>query len=575
MRGLSRARWIAGAGLMALAVTACGGGDPEPADSTPASNDGSDEPTSAAPQGGTLDYYAAEPAFLFPGMTNETSGAAVIQSLFSPLINYDTDTGDPYPVVAAELPTSDDNITWTIKINTGWTFHNGEDVTAQSFVDAWNWTAYGPNAANNGYFFGPGMADVVGYADVQSGEDPDGEEGPETAPAPAVDAMSGLEVVDDTTFTVTLAQPFSQFPLMLGYTAFFPVPSECIADWDPCNEHPIGNGPFMMDGDWQHDQGISVVRYEDYAGPDTPSIDGINFKIYADPATGYLDLQDGQLDYMSGVPATELVSAREIFGDRLVEQPTSTFTYVGFPLWNDQWGGTPEADYGGQAKRDLRHALSMAIDRQQIVDEIFSGSSVPADSYVSPVVQGYREGACGEYCTYDVAGAQALWESSGGVEGPINIWLNEGGDHELWMTAVGNYWEQAFGVSYELQTRVWADYLQARSEHALDGPFRLGWSMDYPSAQNYLAPIYGEGSGLPGFGYDSAEFNQLTSEGNAAATLEEGLAKYNEAEDILINDMPNIPMFFGQSRVAYNENVGGVIVDKFTNLDYSKVTLTE
>jgi ABC-type transport system substrate-binding protein len=573
MRGLSRARWVAGAGLVALAVTACGGGE-EPSGGGNTGGGGSPSAT-AAPTGGTLDYYASEPAYLVPGLTQETAGGAVLQALYVGLINYDFETGEPYPVVAAELPTSDDNITWTITLNDGWTFHNGDPVTASSFVDAWNWTAYGPNAANNGYFFGPGMADVVGYADVQSGADPDGEEGPQTAPPPAAETMSGLTVVDDLTFTVELATPFSQFPLMLGYTGFFPQPAECLADWEACNEHPIGNGPFMMEGDWEHDSMISVVRYPDYAGEDKPSIDGINFTIYSDPATGYLELQDGQLDLMNGVPPTELANAKSAFGDHFIEVPTSTFTYVGFPLWNDQYGGTPEDDYGGQAKRDLRHAMSMAINRQQIIDEIFDGARQPADAWVSPVVNGYREGACGEFCTYDVEGAQALWESSGGIPGPINIWLNEGGGHEEWMTAVGNFWQQAFGVEYELQARVWADYLQAQSEHALDGPFRLGWSMDYPSAQNYLAPIYGEGAGPGNFGWDSAEFNELTSQGNQAPTIEEGLALYNQAEDLLVEDMPNIPMFFGRSAVAFNDNVSNVFIDKFTNLDYTKVTLSE
>jgi ABC-type transport system substrate-binding protein len=571
MRGLTRARVVAGAALVALAVTACGGGE-EPDDT---GGTGTPQPTGEQPTGGILDYYASEPAFLFPGMTNETAGSAVVQALFSGLINYDTDTGEAYPVVAAELPTSEDNITWTITLNEGWTFHTGEPVTAQSFVQAWNWTALGTNAANNGYFFGPGMADVVGYADVQPGADPDGEEGPQTAPAPAASEMSGLQVVDDLTFTVEHAQPFSQFPLMLGYTAFFPVPNECIEDWEACNEHPIGNGPFMMEGDWQHDTLISVVRYEDYGGPDVPVIDGINFKIYSDPQTGFLELQDGQLDYMSGVPPTETQNARDLYGDRFVEVPTSTFTYVGFPLYNEQYGGTPENDYGGQAKRDLRHAMSMAIDRQTIIDEIFGGGREAADAWVSPVVEGYREGACGEFCVYDVEAAQALWESSGGLEGPINIWLNEGGGHEEWMTAVGNYWQQAFGVEYELQARVWADYLQARGEQAFDGPFRLGWSMDYPSAQNYLAPIYGPGSGDIDFGWASQEFFDLTVQGNTAPSIEEGLVFYNQAEDLLKEDMPNIPMFFGRSAVAYNENVSNVIVDKFTNLDYTKVTLAE
>jgi ABC-type oligopeptide transport system substrate-binding subunit len=194
---------------------------------------------------------------------------------------------------------------------------------------------------------------------------------------------------------------------------------------------------------------------------------------------------------------------------------------------------------------------------------------------VSPVVQGYRPGACGEYCEYDPEAATELYESGPQIEGPINFWFNEGANHEEWLTAVGNYWNEAFGITYELQARVWADYLQARSDHAMDGPFRLAWLMDYPSAQNYLAPIYGEGAGDGNFGYTNEDANALMAEGNTANTIEEGLELYNQAEDLILEDMPVIPMWFGRTLGAYNENVSNVVVDKFGNLDFVEVTLSE
>jgi ABC-type oligopeptide transport system substrate-binding subunit len=387
--------------------------------------------------------------------------------------------------------------------------------------------------------------------------------------------MSGLQVVDETTFTVELKQPFSQFPLMLGYTAFYPVPSECIADWEPCNESPIGNGPFMMDGSWNHDQGISVVAYDGYGGETKPNIDGVDFVIYSDPATGYLELQDEQLDYMTALPPDELANAREQFGENFIDQENSTFQYIGFPLWDPKFGGTAEEDFGGDGKRNLRHALSMAINRQELIDQVFDGAFAPADSLVSPVVQGYRKGACGDWCVYDVDAAKALYEQSDKIDGTINFWFNEGANHDQWLTVVGNYWNTAFGIEYELQARVWADYLQAQSDHALDGPFRLGWVMDYPSAQNYLNPIYGEGSGESNFGYNNADANALMAEGNSAATIDEGLDFYNQAEDMILEDMPNIPMWFGRTLGAYNQNVGNVFVDKFGNLDLISVTVTD
>jgi ABC-type oligopeptide transport system substrate-binding subunit len=567
MRGLPRARWIAGAAVLALAVTACGGND-DSGDNNPTNTTSSDSGDS----GGTFKVYLGEPAFLLPPQTNETEGGKVLNTLYSPLLDYDTTTGDPYPVVAADMPTTTDNTVWTIKVADGWTFSNGEKVTAQSFVDSWNYAAYGPNATNNGYFFGPGMADFVGYSDLQS-TDPDGD-GTQTAPPPAATEMSGLKAVDDSTIEVTLTSPFSQFPLMLGYTAFYPMAQACLDDIDACNETPIGNGPFKIDGKWDHNQSIKVVANTDWAGDPKPKLDGIDFQIYSDPDTGYLDLQAGNLDY-AGVPSQEIANAKTDFGDHFVDQASPSFTYIGYPLWTDTFGGTAENSYGGEQKADLRHALSMANNRQELIDTIFDGSFTPADSLVSPVVAGYREGACGEFCTYDVDKAKTLYEASGGIPGnTVNLWFNDGAGHDEWMTAVGNYWSTAFNLDYKLQARPWAEYLDAQGNHTLDGPFRLGWVMDYPSAQNFIAPIYGEGAGEGNFGYNNPEANDLMTAGNTADTLEEGIADYNQAEDLILADFPNIPMWFGRVLAAYSDNVTNIQIDKFGNPDWQTVTVS-
>ena len=77
------------------------------------------------------------------------------------MVRLDPETAEPILAVASSIE-SDDNQTWTITLNEGWTFHDGTDVTAQSFVDAWNWSAYGPNAQLNSYFFGPDGAGIRG-----------------------------------------------------------------------------------------------------------------------------------------------------------------------------------------------------------------------------------------------------------------------------------------------------------------------------------------------------------------------------------------------------------------------------
>ena len=255
MRGLRSRKAIAGAAVAALAFTglaACGSDD-----------------NSSSSAGGSFTAQLAEPQSLLPTNIQDVESAQVASVVYDTLTDYDVE-GKTFNVVADSI-TSDDNQNWTVKLK-DWTFHDGTKVTAASFVDAWNYGAYSPNAQVNSSYFSA----IDGYADVVS-EDPDGEEGPKKAPTPKSKTMSGLKVVDDTTFTVKLSTPNAQWPLQLGYQAFGPLAEACLADTKKCAVEPIGNGPYQFDS-WENNQQLVVNKYADYKG--TPgNADTITFKI--------------------------------------------------------------------------------------------------------------------------------------------------------------------------------------------------------------------------------------------------------------------------------------------------------
>src|SRR3954464_2338231 len=142
----------------AMMLSACGGGD----------NGGGG--SSAQATGGTFSMFIGEPENpLVPGDTTEDQGNQVISSLWTGLVQYDDKGGVAYTGVADSI-TSDDSTTWTVALKDRWTFHDGTPVTASSFVDAWNYTAYSPNAQAASYFF----ANVVGYGDLQAPTDASG-----------------------------------------------------------------------------------------------------------------------------------------------------------------------------------------------------------------------------------------------------------------------------------------------------------------------------------------------------------------------------------------------------------------
>lgn len=303
---------------------------------------------------GAVSMYICEPqTSLFGQMTNETCGSEVVNGLYSGLFSLDKDTGELVFDEVAESIETDDDTTWTITLKDGWTFHDGTPVTAQSFVDAWNWGAYAPNAAQNSYFFSvPG---IVGYDDVSScgtreatQEDVDaelatevGEEITDCAEAPpTTDTMSGLTAVDDTTIQVELDAPFAQLPLVLLYNAFDPQPEsffaasdeglEALSEW---GQAPVGNGPFRFPegGAWENNVQVALEAYPDFGG-EGPLVDNLTYQIYAEDTTGYNDLRSGALDVMDTVPLAEISNAQTEFGDRYIEEATSSFNYLAFPI---------------------------------------------------------------------------------------------------------------------------------------------------------------------------------------------------------------------------------------------------
>nr|WTB28493.1 ABC transporter substrate-binding protein [Streptomyces sp. NBC_00830] len=161
-----------------------------------------------------------------PSNDNGSTGLQIASALWAPLTEIDPEDGQLRNVVADSI-TSKDAKTWTIKIKSGWTFTNGEKLTAKSFVDTWNYTAYAPHAfANNGVF-----QRVEGYEALNPAKG-----------KPERDTLSGLKVVDDLTFQVKLKQAFSPYPTTLSYIGVAALPAEVLKDPEKYEHKPIGYG---------------------------------------------------------------------------------------------------------------------------------------------------------------------------------------------------------------------------------------------------------------------------------------------------------------------------------------------
>ncbi|OIH96795.1 MULTISPECIES: ABC transporter substrate-binding protein [unclassified Curtobacterium] len=510
-------------GATALALTAC------------SSNNNNGGGSGAANASGIVTTNGSEPQNpLIPSNTTETGGGKIIDSLFEGLVSYDAD-GKPVNEVAKSIDT-DDSKTFDITLNTNYTFTNGEKVTAESFTKAWDWAAQYSNKQSASYFF----ENIEGFNAEKDSE------------------LTGLKVVDDDEFTVTLKSAQSDFPLSLGYTAFVPLPSAFYDDTKAFGENPIGNGPYKLDGKsaWTHNQSIKLVTNKDYEGKRKPKNGGLTITFYTSQDTAYADAQGGNLDVLDAVPDSAFQTYKSDFPDSNVNQPAAIFQGIYLPYYLDHWKGEE-----GKLRRE---AVSMAINRKEITDKIFDGTRTPAKDFTSPVIAGWNgdlEGS--DVLDYNADEAKKLWKQADEIS-PYNdtltISYNADGGHEAWVTAVTNSIASTLGIKAEGNAiPTFQEALDIQTNDKLKGGSRTGWQADYPSLYNFLGPTMGEGSSSNYARYDSKEYNELLAKGRSSATVEEGNKVFDQAQELLFQDLPEIPLWYSNVTGVWNaDNVSNV-----------------
>ncbi|MGW7071110.1 peptide ABC transporter substrate-binding protein [Streptomyces sp. NPDC054855] len=527
MRGAKSAKWVAIAGVVALTATACGGGDSD------SGNSGKVDPK------GIVSYANGEPQnALQPSNTMEAYGSVVIDSLFTGLVHYDKQGNITYENAESVTPDKDSKV-WTVKLKSGWKFHNGEAVTAKSYVDAWNWAADPANGQQNSAWY----RDIVGYDKVH----------PEKGKAKSK-AMEGLKVVDDNTFTITLNSGIPYYAYKLVYAPFYPLPSAALKDPKKYGEAPVGNGPYKFKS-WDHKKSIQVTAWPQYKGSNKPKNGGVNFKAYNKDTAAYADLKSDNVDSMPIVPNSEIANFKQDFGDRAIEQDFSAINTVNFAFYTKQW---KDVDV------KVLQGLSMAIDRDTIAKTVFNGTRESATGWVAKGVKGYQNDACGEFCKFDAKKAKQSIKDGGGVPGnKIQIQYNADQPHKDWVVAVCNSITNATGVKCvgDPVTDFAAD-TEIRDQKKVKSMYRSGWVLDYPFNGNFLADLYGTNVDGNKGGFSDKKFDALTKKADSAKTIEESAKLYQQAEKQLVNTFPGIPLWYNKTLSAYSNNVKKIEFDQ-------------
>lgn len=414
--------------------------------------------------GGVFRLGITEPTSIDPYNTQESEGFLVTRQLFTGLVQVQPD-GTEYPGVAETWEPNENCTQWTFTLKPDQKFSDGEPLTSEAFKRAWERVSAQESASEVAYH----LNQVQGFSEMQSG---------------AANELTGLDATDPNRLGVTLSEPNCEFELRTAHPALSPVPASAgPADNKTYNDLPVGNGPFMMDGPWQHNQGIRLVRNENYTAGPKANLDAVEITIT--PADGgaeaeYNGFRNGTFDW-ARMPTPVQPQARAEFEPqgKWLSRKTAGMNYLAVQVTK------PPLDSVA-----ARKAISMAIDRAAIIQGVFNGSQTPATTLVPPSLpRAYQPGVC-DACEFNVEEAKRLAQEAGFQPGTVlNFQYNTGAGHEEYTAAVRQQLEQNLGITVDYTGVPFRDQLDNQQSPDASGIYRAAWGADYPTPVNFLGSL--------------------------------------------------------------------------------------
>ena len=523
---------------LALLASGCGGGsDTKGAQQSSSSQSSNNTVVSA---------HGCEPAKpLIPSNTVESCGGQVVDAINSKLVRFDNH-GKAHNDLASEIKGNDDMDQYKVTLVDGRKFSDGTPITAKSFTKAWSWAAN----VNNGQLGSSFFANIKGYDDLQK----------QGVPADA--QLSGLKVIDDKTFTVDLSSPSSTFPIQVGYTSFAPLPESFYKDTKAFGENPVSSGPYKFDS-WQHNTMIKLRKNTTYKGDIKIQNGGIDYKVYTDVASAYADVQAGNLDAIDTVPT----SAQKTFmKDSLVKgynEPGSVLQMFTIPTTMEHFGQDEEGHL-------RRQAISMALDRKMLIDKVLGGLGVQPTDFTAPTIPGYSKNLKGsDNLKYDAKKAKDAWAKADAIskwpaDKSFQMVYNADGGAKDFYDGMANSIKNTLGIkAVATPVPTFSEFRGNVNKRAYkDAAFRSAWSPDYPSPESYLlsnfASSAADGNGSNDGDYKNPKFDDLLKQAAKAKNTDEANKLFQQAEEILLQDMPAVPLYYANNKGASAKNVQGL-----------------
>ena len=482
-----------------------------------------------------------------PGMAEDSVGGDIVRDLFEGLYNQDA-AGNLEPGVALSHTVSDDNLVYTFTLRDNAKWSNGDTVTAGDFEYAWKRAASPELASPYSWFIE--LMSLENASEVIAGD--------------VALSELGVTAIDDTTLEVRLTQPLPYFAQMLTHYTTFPVPQATIeefgTDWTkPGNM--VSNGAYILTEHVPQER-LVRERNEMYWDNENTIIEKVTSLVINDENVALTRYLAGELD-RTEVPAGQFPRLAAEYPEQAVSVPFACSYYYMFNLRD----GAPEE----LQDVNVRKALSLAIDRDIIVENVLAGGQEAAYTFTHWATAGFETPdipmASMEQAERNAMAQEQLAEAGYGPDNPLSIDLvyNTSEAHKSVAVAISQMWKQTLGVETVLANQEWQTFLEARGSGDFDVASG-GWCADYNEASTFLDLMQSE-SGYNDSKYVNADVDVLLAE---AKTADNPQANYDAVEEFIAQDTPIIPIYHYASVKMFAENLEGWPFENFQQNWYSR-----
>jgi len=503
---------------------------------------------------GILHYgNGAEPQGLDPHVVTGVPENHLIRALFEGLAVKNPITLEPEPGVAERWTFNDDRSVITFYLNPNAKWSNGEQVTADDFVWSWN-RALHPETGNlYAYMLYP-VKNAEAYAKGDVSEF----------------SEVGVKALDETTLRVTLNAPTPYFIQLMDHYSTFAVHPETLLKFGKMTDrftpwtrvgNIVSNGAFVLE-DWALNRHIKMIKNQEYWDKDNVSLNGVVFYPTENEVSEERMFRVEQLHRTEGVPLDKVPVYRAI-----PESPYMQDPYLGTYYYLVNIDRPPVDDVR------VRQALSMSLDREQLARTVMQEVVIPAYSITPPGTLGYQPP---KLFDFDPEKARQLLAEAGYPNGEgwpgLDIIYNTNEAHRKIAVAVQQMWKKYLNVDITISNQEWKVYLNAVSQRDFQVA-RRGWIGDYVDPNNFLDLFITDG-GNNNTGFANDYYDEMILQlAPRAPTEEERFAIFHEAETLLMQQMPIIPIYTYATRHLVHPSVEGMSANLMDSLNLKYVKL--